>query len=178
MAPPQPTATTRRRLLEIGQEEVYLHGFQAAPLGAILTRAGVTKGAFFHHFASKNEFGYCLVDEMIAEMIAAQWVTPLVSSDDVLETIATEFERGIDVLRVQQPILGCPLNNLAQEMNPLDAGFRERTTRVFAMWRDSYERNLRRGQENGSIAFGLDTSETASMLVAQIEGILSLARNS
>ena len=28
----------------------------------------------------------------------------------------------------QQPILGCPLNNLAQEMNPLDAGFQTRTT--------------------------------------------------
>jgi hypothetical protein len=55
-------------------------------------------------------------------MIAAQWVAPLVESDDVLETIAVQFERGIEALRAQRPILGCPLNNLAQEMNPLDAG--------------------------------------------------------
>jgi TetR/AcrR family transcriptional regulator, transcriptional repressor for nem operon len=63
--------TTRRRLLEIGQEEIYLHGFHGASLGVILARAEVTKGAFFHHFASKLAFGYSLVDEVLAEMIAA-----------------------------------------------------------------------------------------------------------
>jgi hypothetical protein len=69
-------------------------------------------------------------------MIAAQWVTPLKASSDPLTTISTEFERGIEVLLAQQPILGCPLNNLAKEMNPLDAGFRARTTQVFQAWRD------------------------------------------
>ena len=37
---------------------------------------------------------------------------------DPLEVIAAEFERGAEVLSRQRPILGCPLNNLAQEMNP------------------------------------------------------------
>jgi TetR/AcrR family transcriptional repressor of nem operon len=82
----------------------------------------VTKGAFFHHFASKGAFGYSLVEEVLAQMIAAQWVAPLAASDDPLETIAAEFERGAAALKAQRPILGCPLNNLAQEMNPLDSG--------------------------------------------------------
>ena len=30
--------------------------------------------------------------------------------------------------------LGCPLNNLAQEMSPLDEGFRTRTQQVFELW--------------------------------------------
>src|SRR5438046_3032060 len=95
--PPRDAAVTRRKLLEAGQLEVYLHGFQAAHLDDILRRAGVTKGAFFHHFASKAEFGYALVDDVLAEMIAAQWITPLLESNapDVLEAIALEFERGV-----------------------------------------------------------------------------------
>jgi len=174
----EPRTSTRRRLLEVGQHEVYLHGFQGASLGVILARAEVTKGAFFHHFASKVQFGYSLVDEVLAEMIAVQWVAPLAASDDVLETIGVEFERGIEVLQAQRPILGCPLNNLAQEMNPLDAGFRKRTTRVFEMWRDSYQRGLMRAQQQGSVAADIDIADTAQALVAQIEGVLSLARNS
>src|SRR5262249_12607377 len=174
----QGTAATRRRLLEAGQQEVYLHGFHGASLGAILLRAQATKGAFFHYFASKNAFGYALVDEILAQMIATQWVTPLQSSDDPLETIATEFERGIELLRAQQPILGCPLNNLAQEMNPLDAGFRERTTRVFQVWRESYRGALARAQHRGIILPAIDPGDAAHLLVAQIEGTLSLARNS
>ena len=172
-----PTAT-RRLILEVGQQEVYLHGFQGAPIDGILRRAGVTKGAFFHHFASKTDFGYCLVDEVLAGMIAAQWVGPLRSPADPLETIALEFERGLEVLSAQRPILGCPLNNLAQEMNPLDDGFRTRTSAVFDTWRSAFRAALDRGRQTGVVRGDLDTTSAAHALMAQIEGILSLARNS
>lgn len=170
-------APTRQRLLRAGHEEVYLHGFHGASLGAILQRAGVTKGAFFHYFASKNAFGYAIVDEVLAQMITAQWVTPLEASHDPLATISAEFERGIEVLKSQQPILGCPLNNLAQEMNPLDAGFRTRTTRVFQTWRESYRTALTRGQQHRTVRATVDPADAAHLLIAQIEGTLSLARN-
>lgn len=110
-------------------------------------------------------------------MITAQWVTPLDVSHDPLETISAEFERGIEVLKAQRPILGCPLNNLAQEMNPLDAGFRDRTTRVFQTWQDAYRSALTRARQRGIIRPAVDPGDAACMLVAQIEGTLSLARN-
>jgi AcrR family transcriptional regulator len=169
---------TRRRLLRVGQEEIYLHGFQGASLETIIRRASVTKGAFFHHFPTKVEFGYTVIEEVIAEMIAAQWVYPLEDTPDVLHTIATEFERGAKVLRRQRPILGCPLNNLAQEMNPLDEGFRRRTQTVFDTWRSSYIGALKRAQQAGTVDGRVNPSDAAHALVAQIEGTLSLARNS
>ncbi|MBV9819621.1 MAG: TetR/AcrR family transcriptional regulator [Solirubrobacterales bacterium] len=171
-------SATRRRLLEIGQDEIYLHGFQGASLEKILKRTGVTKGAFFHHFATKTEFGYTVVDELIAEMIAAQWVYPLRDTNDVLTTIAKEFERGAQVLRQQRPILGCPLNNLAQEMNPLDHGFRRHTLAVFDTWTASYADALDRAAASGILAPTVHPDDAAHALVAQIEGTLSLARNS
>jgi AcrR family transcriptional regulator len=167
----------RRRLLEAGQQEVYLHGFQGTSLVAILQRASATKGAFFHYFATKKAFGYAIVDEVLVQMISAQWVTPLHGSHDPLETISAEFERGIEALKVQRPILGCPLNNLAQEMNPLDAGFRDRTTRVFQTWQQAYRSALARAQQHGTVRAALDPGDAAYLLVAQIEGTLSLARN-
>ena len=169
---------TRRRLLEAGQAEVYVHGFQATSVDAILARTGLTKGAFFHHFPAKADFGYALVDEVLTEMIAAQWVTPLRHADDVPQTIAAEFEKGAAVLAEQRPILGCPLNNLAQEMNPLDDGFRQRTCAVFALWQDSFRSALTRGQQRGVITADADPADVSQLLVAQIEGVLSLARNS
>ena len=169
---------TRRRLLDVGQEEIYLHGFQGASLEQILERAGVTKGAFFHHFRSKNEFGYSVVEEVIAEMIAVQWVHPLRDTPDVLGTIAFEFERGARALRRQRPILGCPLNNLAQEMNPLDGEFRRHTLAVFDTWRASYTDAISRATNTGIVDPAIDADDVAHALVAQIEGTLSLARNS
>jgi TetR/AcrR family transcriptional repressor of nem operon len=171
-------AATRGLLLTAGQQEIYLRGFQGASLDAILARAGVTKGAFFHHFPSKAEFGYAVVDEIITAMIAAQWAEPLRHCADPLETIAVEYERSIEALRGQHPILGCPLNSLAQEMNPLDERFRARIQAVFGAWHAAFRGALEQGQLHGAVRADVNVEDTAHALVAQIEGTLSLARNS
>jgi TetR/AcrR family transcriptional repressor of nem operon len=119
-----------------------------------------------------------MVDEILSGMIAGQWVIPLRESTDVLDTIAVEFERGVDGLRERRPILGCPLNNLAQEMNPLDDGFRHRTSAVFDMCHESFRTALERARADGVVLPATDPRDTAHALVAQIEGTLSLARNS
>lgn len=169
---------TRARLLQAGFDEVYAHGFQAASIDRILERLDLTKGAFFHHFPTKQAFGYALVDETIADMIRAQWVAPLGASNDPLTGIADAFESGVRVLEAAPVNLGCPLNNLAQEMSPLDEGFRLRTQQVFELWMTTYELALRRGQASGVVRESVDPRAAAFSLVAEIEGILSLSRNS
>jgi AcrR family transcriptional regulator len=169
---------TRARLLQAGFEEVYAHGFQAASIDRILDRLDLTKGAFFHHFPTKQAFGYALVDETIADMIRAQWVAPLAASRDPLKTIAEAFEDGVRALEAAPRNLGCPLNNLAQEMSPLDEGFRLRTQQIFELWMTTYELALRRGQASGVVRASVDARSAAFSLVAEIEGILSLSRNS
>jgi hypothetical protein len=70
------------------------------------------------------------------------------------------------------------LNNLAQEMNPLDDVFRHRTEAVFHTWRGSYRDAITRAQAAGVVDPGTDAGDAAHALLAQIEGTLSLARNS
>jgi TetR/AcrR family transcriptional regulator, transcriptional repressor for nem operon len=171
-------AATRALLLEAGFDEVYRNGFQAASVDDVLRRLALTKGAFFHHFGSKTAFGYALVDEVIAGMIRAQWVEPLAASVDPLTTIGDAFEAGADVLAHAPVNLGCPRNNLAQEMSPLDDGFRLRTQQVFELWMQTYELALRRGQASGTVSKTIDAHAVAFALVAEIEGILSLSKNS
>jgi TetR/AcrR family transcriptional repressor of nem operon len=169
---------TRARLLSAGFDEVYARGFQAASVDHMLERLKLTKGAFFHHFPNKLAFGYALVDDVIAGMIRAQWVQPLAVSDDPLTTIGDAFEGGVVALEAAPLNLGCPLNNLAQEMSPLDDGFRLRTQQVFELWMQTYELALRRGQGAGTVRLSVDPRAEAFALVAQVEGILSLAKNS
>ena len=53
---PQP-ATARDKLLEAAVRLVRAQGFCATSVEQLCTEAGVTKGAFFHHFASKEQLG-------------------------------------------------------------------------------------------------------------------------
>ena len=50
--------------------------------------------------------------------------------------------------------LGCPLNNLAQEMAPVDEGFRSRIETLYRDWRRGLAKALRQGQHSGSIDTG------------------------
>jgi AcrR family transcriptional regulator len=46
--------STRERLIEIGSDLFYRHGFYAVGLDSIIDQAGVTKTTFYNHFESKE----------------------------------------------------------------------------------------------------------------------------
>src|SRR5919197_193614 len=141
---------TRQKLLEAALEEIYRRGFQAASLDTILARAGVTKGALYHHFPDKAALGYAVVDELVKGLLLQRWLTVLEeSSADPLTALQQTLRHRAASLTTEEIELGCPLNNLAQEMSPLDEQFRLRIDATFGAWRDAFARALARGREPG-----------------------------
>lgn len=57
---------TRERLLDAAQDLILDHGFGATTVDAVAARAGITKGAFFHHFPSKAGLGRALAERYAA----------------------------------------------------------------------------------------------------------------
>src|SRR5687768_14488832 len=53
---------TRERILDAAQALILDHRFGATTVDAVVTRAGITKGAFFHHFGSKSDLARALVE--------------------------------------------------------------------------------------------------------------------
>ena len=174
-----PTAppSTRARLLAAGYDEIYERGFQAASIDRILSATSLTRGAFFHYFPTKLEFGYAVLDEVIAGMIRAQWVTRLARSRNPVRAIPASLETGIKMMESAGPIFGCPLNNLAQEMSALDAGFQQRASVLFGEWSAAVSKALDGGIERGYIDPAVDTAEAGLFVVALVEGCISLAKN-
>lgn len=155
-----------------------MHGFQGTSIDKIVARTDLTKGALFNAFPSKLALGYAVVDEVIAGMIRAQWVVPLNDAGDCLDVIARSFEAGAEELERMDVHHGCPLNNLAQEMSAIDAGFKARTQRVFDEWIGAFRDALEDGQGRGVVRPDLNVNDAAVLLTTLIEGILSLAKNS
>jgi AcrR family transcriptional regulator len=168
---------TRERLLEAAFREVYRHGFQSAGVDTILAATNVTKGALYYHFENKEALGHASIEEIIAEITRDRWVLPLQRSKD---------KNPVDVLvgiveaipaRPRDVKSGCPLVNLAQEMSQLDEQFRKRLERIFHSWQEEIVIALRRGQSQGTVRRDLVPEETASFLIAMVEGYEVLAKN-
>jgi TetR/AcrR family transcriptional regulator, transcriptional repressor for nem operon len=166
---------TRERLLQEAFREVYRSGFQSASLDTILAEAGVTKGALYYHFSSKEALGYAIVEEVIAPDLRGKWLRPLQSGKDPIDTLIGIVQG--ESVRPEDVRGGCPLNNLAQEMSPLDEGFRKRLAMVFRAWQEGVAAALREGQIRGSVRRDAEPAEAAGLLVAMVEGYVSLAKN-
>ncbi len=173
---PRNPERTRERLLQAAFQEVYRSGFRGADLETILERAGVTKGALYHHFDSKEVLGYALVDEVILGLIRDKWFRPLQKSDNPIDALVGVVQSTS--LLPEHIQCGCPLNNLAQEMSPLDEGFRKRLAKIFSEWHDGIVAALREGKKRGLVRSDVDPDDTATFLIAANEGCWSLAKNS
>ena len=173
---PRDPERTRKRLLQAAFQEIHLSGFRSADVDAILAKAGVTRGALYYHFDSKEALGYAVADEVITDIVRDKWLQPLRNPTNPVDTLVGIIQSTS--LKPKDLRRGCALNNLAQEMSPIDEGFRKRTARLFKHWHDAITRALRTGKKHGVVRNDVDPDDAATFLIAAYEGYFSLAKNS
>lgn len=166
---------TRQLLLEAAFNEIHHRGFQAASVDNILKNTGVTKGALYHHFGSKNELGYAVVDEIIRPFVEERWAS-LTHADDPITAAIDLIHRLREERRELAVTLGCPFNNLCQEMSAVDEGFRERLSTILRNWREGMIRSIERGQKNGVVRKDIDPDATATFIIGSLEGCIGMTK--
>jgi len=167
---------TRQNILIVAAEEIHVHGFQACKTSTIIQKAGISKGALYHHFASKQVLGYAVIDEIYAPKMLAMW-EPVFDSDDPIAAMIQLFRQALTWICVEDISKGCPMNNLAQEMSPVDEGFRLRISDTMTRWQSGIEKALNRAKASNCVKANVDAKRTAVFLVSSIEGGYGLAKN-
>jgi len=87
------SGTTKSRILDAAQTLLSSHGYESSTIDDIITAAGVTKGAFYHYFKSKENL--C---EVVIEQTHAAYQT-------LVESLPTDAQ-PIERLRAMLEILG------------------------------------------------------------------------
>lgn len=57
------STATRTKLLDAARDVIRAKGYTATTVDDICSAAGVTKGSFFHHFASKEQLGIAAIEQ-------------------------------------------------------------------------------------------------------------------
>lgn len=166
----------RGRLLDLAFREIYENGYGGLRVDTLIDKAGSTKGAFYHHFASKTALGYAVVDEVLGAFADLVWTRHLAEFADPIEGIESSAQFAIAQLGPRCLELGCPFNNLAMEMSAVDEGFRQRIGALFALVIGNIAEALERGQRHGFVRADIDTATTANFIFAALEGSLSIIK--
>ena len=169
--------STRGRLLEAAYAEFHEQGFKSARLSRILVRAGVTKGALYHHFPDKRALGVAVIDEAIGARIEAMWLTPLTLSKDAITGLLEVVGSRIASLDEEAVRLGCPLNNLISEMSAVDATFQKHLQHILMRWQNQLVARLVTTRATGALRDDVDCEAAALFILSSWEGCWGIAKN-
>ncbi|WP_432477115.1 TetR/AcrR family transcriptional regulator [Nocardioides sp. GXQ0305] len=96
----QYSASTRRALIDMGEELFTEHGYSATSLDTIVAGAQVTKGALYHHFSGKQAL-FEAAFERVESQAARDITDALAGHDDPWDKALAGLDRFLEV--VQQP---------------------------------------------------------------------------
>jgi AcrR family transcriptional regulator len=170
------TADTRERILTQMFLDIRKNGFQGLRADKVIAEMDVTKGALYHYFANKQAIGVAVIDEIIRPNYLHfyreldRWEGHPI--DKLQEHLQFLMEKATD----EEVSLGCPLNNLVQEMSPLDEDFRLRMKSIVDGIHASTAAALVRGQANGQVRAEANPLQIAQFFFASIEGTYALAK--
>lgn len=124
------TEETRKRIVEMGAAEFRQHGLVTSGIADLMAAAGLTHGAFYRHFESK--------EQLVAEATAA-------ALDTLLDTLSNaaggkEGRKGLKAALAgyvcaehrDNPRAGCPLAALGSELARSDKRVRDVATTGFS----------------------------------------------
>ena len=169
---------TRQRILDAAFDEFYENGFQGGSLNRIVDGARTTKGALFHHFKGKRHLGHAVVREVIHPHFKQQWSDPLANSTDPITDLKRIFRQCAKREIADGGLVhGCPLNNLAQEMSPLDEKFRQSLEKIYSGWRETVAAAFARGIKAGKARRDVSPRKVAAFIVAAQAGMAGTAKN-
>ena len=165
---------TRERILDSAQALILDHGYGATTVDAVVNRAGITKGAFFHHFGSKGDLARALVEryalldkqhlEQQMERAAKLATDPLQQVLVLIALYEEEFESMVE------PFPGCLFASYIYENKLFDeqtiAVLRESTL----MWRHVARTMLERVAAVHPPKVPVDMESLADLFYALTEG--------
>ncbi|HSJ95715.1 MAG TPA: TetR/AcrR family transcriptional regulator [Myxococcota bacterium] len=165
---------TREKILDAAQDLILDHGYGATTVDAVVARAGITKGAFFHHYGSKAELARALVDRYAAldrEHLQARLERARKLATDPLQQVLVLiglYEEDFEAL--PEPFPGCLFASYIYENKLFDADtlavLRESTLR----WREVMRGMLERVVAAHPPRIPVDVESLADVFYALIEG--------
>jgi len=159
---------TRARILAAAQECFAEHGYDRASVSMICERARVTKGALYHHFASKQAIFLELLDDWLADLDARLDVFEGQGTTVPVQLLAMTgvLEHVLSMAREQLPIY---LEYLIQALR--DPVLRQKTAAPYDRFHNRIADLLRRGIMEGSLR-EMPVDAMASAILALVMGSL------
>lgn len=164
MARQNRSAATRQKILDAATEVFGEVGYASASWGAIVERTGMTKGALYHHFDSKESLASALIEEG-GETLLAAFRSVSGSASPALENMIHGTFAVVNVLSSDK------LARVAEQLTAVLAGFNEAAGRFCVGWQQLIAAQAQRARVEGDLRQDLDPAEVGESVVGAMLGM-------
>ena len=152
-------AQTREKLLHSSGAIAKQGGFASAGVDGLMKAIGLTGGAFYRHFASKNDLFAAIVERELSHSLQRLGD----SAEGRRDKLQRCLNRYLSMAHVRQPDTGCAIPTLGAEIARADIAVREQAEHWLLQLQQAW-------------AAVLDDDALAWAILAQCVGALLLAR--
>lgn len=177
---PRDGSATRENILETAERLVIDNGFSATSVELVIAESGTSKGAFFHHFASKQALALALVERYASadlDTLAQAVAYAEQSYDDPAERViefVKVYEDGADDLMAVQS--ACLYASILAEGGLIDSGAAAPVAAVLQEWRSALAAMLSEALATRNPRRRIDTDALTDHFFATFEGAFLICR--
>jgi len=165
---------TMQRMQATGLELFYAKGYYNTSVDDILKELSLSKGAFYYHFSSKEDFFLQIIQNLLAHKVYGTLIEPIEGHDNPLDLITNCFEDALETAVHNEMDFGFILNNFMAEFNGKNETIMKHLRDIIALWEVNLVSTLQKGKFNGYIDRHVDCEAVATYLMSSYFGIRTL----
>jgi AcrR family transcriptional regulator len=170
------TDATRKLILEKAFQQFYKRGFNPTSVNEIMKTTGLSKGAFYHNFKNKEELGVQVVKAELHNRIYKAMIVPLYAEGEAKTILKKTFLNKFQAFTGDEKLMGCPLNNLINEIGGAPNLLNEALKSLIDTWIDAVIQLIESGHKDGSINPETNARQAAIYLVSSFEGMRGIRK--
>jgi TetR/AcrR family transcriptional repressor of nem operon len=174
--PKQNTENAREKLLSAGTELFRRQGYLGTTVDEICHSAGVTKGAFFHHFETKEMLAETCLGEWERRVVAMHESAPFQSIRKPREKLFACIDFFIGVFSNPDMFKSCLAGTTVQEISETHPVLRDAAQTCFVSGARLFQKLLDEAGRDAGVE--LDAASLAELWMATLQGSILLAKAS
>ncbi|NNE03748.1 MAG: TetR/AcrR family transcriptional regulator [Eudoraea sp.] len=162
---------TMQRLQVAGLDLFYQNGYHNTSVDDILKKLELSKGAFYYHFKSKQEFFISIIQNLIVQRVYSELVQPIEGKEDPFTIIESSLDASLEMAEHNILDNGFVLSNFLSESHGKDPEINSYLNDILKIWEVALITSLQKGKTDGYVARHVDSDGVAAYVISAYIGI-------
>ncbi len=165
---------TMHQMQLTGLKLFYKNGYYNTSIDEIIKELSLSKGAFYYHFRSKEDFFIQIIENLLVKKVYSALIEPIEAHENTVDLIINCFDNALETAVHNEMDFGFVLSNFINEFNGKNDLIMKHLNEIIQIWEVTMIAAIQRGKFNGYIDRHVDTEGVALFLISAFIGVRTL----